>query len=427
MLHSGSYKQASGRYRFTLAQKLIILNSILVVSSLLLFAGVQINRLQALLADIPTSDPLWSSLLAYKEQTTSSLLILGILLCCSLAFIALHQYQLPLRRITRYTQKLTSGHLTSQPPSCPSGEFEAICHAFQALGERLDQGRKQLAEWNYHAEKLVNERYRQLKQRHMQLVHKEKSAALEIFAVGIINRLASPLTTLQGVSTQLKQSAPSPAEWEAIDDVTRQCTAVLKDLKTFYQPDPPHKAPCNINQILLESLKAADIEALSSNVVVMRQLGSSLMRVNGTPSQIQRALINIITNACQAMQHLKRGSLQLSTRTEETPEPVVTIVIKDTGHGIPEKYTGKLFDPFFTTRPDTKAVGLGLSVAYGIIKAHGGTIAIESTEGSGTTCTVCLPAVPDVLPSKLQAPAPASLPDTLLESFSSQPPTLSTA
>jgi len=253
----------------------------------------------------------------------------------------------------------------------------------------------------------------------MHLVHKEKSASLEIFATGIISRLVSPLTTLQRASMQLKQSALPPAEWEAIDDVSRQCSAVLKDLNTFYHPSPPHKAPCDINQIILESLKSADIKTLSSNVVVMRQLSSSLMRVNGTPSQIQRAFTNIIINACQAMQHLKRGNLLLSTRTEQAPEPAVTIVIKDTGHGIPAQYTGKLFDPFFTTRPDTKAVGLGLSVAYGIIKAHGGTIAIESDEGSGTICTICLPAVPDVLPAMIQTATPASLPGTLLESFSS--------
>jgi signal transduction histidine kinase len=113
--------------------------------------------------------------------------------------------------------------------------------------------------------------------------------------------------------------------------------------------------------------------------------------------RLQQAFINIIWNAIEAM---PRGGV-LSVSTHFDPErSLVTIEISDTGVGIPEDDLERIFEPFFTTKSETKGVGLGLSVAYGIIRQHDGEIRVESTLGSGTRFALQLP-----LASCIQGPA----------------------
>jgi len=105
--------------------------------------------------------------------------------------------------------------------------------------------------------------------------------------------------------------------------------------------------------------------------------------------QIQQALLNLIYNASDAM--LDGGTLTVSANIKAGSERFLDIMVSDTGCGITEEDKEKIFDPFFTTKAEGKGVGLGLSVVYGIITRHSGTIDVKSKPGKGSTFTVSLP------------------------------------
>jgi hypothetical protein len=112
---------------------------------------------------------------------------------------------------------------------------------------------------------------------------------------------------------------------------------------------------------------------------------------------VQQALLNLVLNAEQAMRGNGRRRLQVATRFIEECG-AVEISVTDTGHGIAEDNLRRIFDPFFTTRDVGEGTGLGLSICYGIVRDHGGQIAVKSRVGEGTTFSLLLPARVDVLP-----------------------------
>jgi two-component system NtrC family sensor kinase len=120
---------------------------------------------------------------------------------------------------------------------------------------------------------------------------------------------------------------------------------------------------------------------------IVRNFASNLPSIQADPSQLVQVFVNLLNNAADAMP--QGGTLTLETR--RIPEQGVEIVIADTGCGIPEENLGKLFTPFFTTKPIGKGTGLGLSIVYGIIKMHRGQIGVKSEPGRGTAFTVTLP------------------------------------
>jgi len=121
-------------------------------------------------------------------------------------------------------------------------------------------------------------------------------------------------------------------------------------------------------------------------VEIVRQFSPDLPTIQADPAQLQQVFVNLLNNAAEAMEG--GGTITLVTRPVNSRW--VEIKVSDTGCGILEENLGKLFTPFFTTKPLGKGTGLGLSLVYGIIKMHRGQIAVQSQVGQGTTFTVTL-------------------------------------
>jgi signal transduction histidine kinase len=118
------------------------------------------------------------------------------------------------------------------------------------------------------------------------------------------------------------------------------------------------------------------------------QLDQSAPKVRGDEPKLQQVVLNLLVNAESAMRGAELRHLSVITRRKKR---AVVIVVSDTGHGMAPSVSQRVFEPFFTTKPPGEGTGLGLSVSYGIIQAHGGTISVESTPDVGTTFTISLP------------------------------------
>jgi two-component system, NtrC family, sensor kinase len=343
---------------------------------------------------IVSLDLLKADLVSYRNRIILLTVLLIILLGASLTFFTLHLVNRPVNELLRHTAKLAQGQLDCEMVPSSNDELGELMRAFQLMTNNLRQARDDLEEWGRTLEEKVKERSEQLQRMQMQLVHTEKLASLGELVAGIAHEINNPLSGILIFSSLVaKDKRLDPAlkgDLETISGEAQRCAGIVKGLLEFARDYQPKMMPCDINQVLLDSLRLVECQSVFQNVSIMRQLGNNLPEIMADANQLKQVFINIFINAGQAMQDLKRGELEIITcQNKETLDGVV-VTISDSGCGVPVEQLGKLFDPFFTTK-GTGGTGLGLSVSYGIIQAHGGTIKAESDVGMGMTFIISLP------------------------------------
>ena len=168
----------------------------------------------------------------------------------------------------------------------------------------------------------------------------------------------------------------------------KRCQETVKELLEFTRQTRHLMRPHDINKALTRTLFLLESQTLFHNIVIKKDLASSLPPVISDIQQLYHLFMNIILNAAQAMEG--NGILTLKSLLLKD-ENQVCIEISDTGPGISEENLPHIFDPFFTTKEEGKGTGLGLSLAYRIIQNHGGHINAESAPGKGTTFSIILP------------------------------------
>ncbi|MCL5876413.1 MAG: ATP-binding protein [Candidatus Bathyarchaeota archaeon] len=235
-------------------------------------------------------------------------------------------------------------------------------------------------------EKIVEERTKQLKDT-------ERLAAIGQTAAMVGHDLRNPLQTLLGELYLVKSEVEDLADDEAklnlkesfrvIEDQIAYMDKIVSDLQAFVQPVSLEKKPVELQALLNNVLSTV---VVPPNISVQINNHNIVPTINADPQLIKRVLINLVTNAVQAMP--KGGTLTLTAKINSARH--VSISVEDTGVGIGEKIKGQIFTPLFTTKP--RGQGFGLAVCKRVIEAHGGTISFESQEGKGTTFTVKFPA-----------------------------------
>ena len=178
-----------------------------------------------------------------------------------------------------------------------------------------------------------------------------------------------------------------------------QIGELVTNLKNFSRLDRSRVASFNVNEGVKATLLIA--RSMLRKVDVEQRLGE-VPAITCSPSQVNQVLLNIVTNAAQAIDK-PRGHITIETR--RVPGPAVAIEVTDDGKGIPAELLSKIFDPFFTTKDVGKGSGLGLSIAYKIVNEHGGRIEVQSRHGSGTTFIVVLPVKPPAI-TEAASPTP---------------------
>jgi signal transduction histidine kinase len=165
------------------------------------------------------------------------------------------------------------------------------------------------------------------------------------------------------------------------------------------------KEPTDINALADEYLRLAyhglRAKDKSFNATIKTDFDEGIEKINIIPQDIGRVILNLINNAFYAVDEKKKSGIgnyepivTVSTKTVKPPLGGLEVEIKvsDNGSGIPQKVLDKIFQPFFTTKPTGQGTGLGLSLSYDIIKAHGGELKVETKEGEGAEFIVVLPA-----------------------------------
>ena len=176
-------------------------------------------------------------------------------------------------------------------------------------------------------------------------------------------------------------------ELETITWEADRCARIVKNLLDFSRKTEPKKAMNNVNHTIDRALGLVQTLASFQNIEVIKEYALDLPDLLLDPGQMEQVFVNILVNASQAMED--GGRITLWTGLDVDGDSVI-IRVEDTGQGIPEDHLGRIFDPFFSTK-GPRGTGLGLSVSYGIIEGHGGTIEVNSEEGKGTVFTITIP------------------------------------
>ncbi|MEO0071405.1 MAG: ATP-binding protein [candidate division WOR-3 bacterium] len=221
-----------------------------------------------------------------------------------------------------------------------------------------------------------------------QLRHADRLATIGQLAAGVAHELNEPLSNILGFA-QLAQKVPNIPP-QATQDIERIVQAVLhareivSKLMTFARQKPPLFTEVNLNQLINEGLYFLASRCAKSGIELIRDLTPDLPEIIADPGQLYQVLVNLVVNAIQAMPN--GGRLRVATMVRDE---TVSLIVEDSGVGMTEKEKSQIFVPFYTTKPE--GTGLGLSVVYGIVTAHGGSIKVESEPGKGSRFEVLLP------------------------------------
>jgi PAS domain S-box-containing protein len=219
----------------------------------------------------------------------------------------------------------------------------------------------------------------------------EKLAALGTLAAGIAHEVNNPVGIITA-RTQLMLDDPAltPEQTTDLEVVLRQARRVGKiitGLLSFARRSPGTREPVDVNAIIDDTLALVGEPMRKSRVAVTLRLDPALPSVVGDPTAIQQVILNLLTNAREAM--TDGGELRVATGVVGPDAGRVRVTVSDTGPGMPPEVVGKIFEPFFSTK--AHGTGLGLAVSYGIVRDHHGTIDVESRPAEGTTFVLTFP------------------------------------
>lgn len=260
----------------------------------------------------------------------------------------------------------------------------------------------------------------ELKQTQLQLIQREKMASLGELTAGIAHEMQNPLNFVNNFSDMTmeltgelqmalknddKEEAAAVAEMisqniEKINSHGKRAGSIVRSMLEHSKIDAGHTEPTDINKLVNECLKLSYAACKAKNAALNASIETSfddrIGNISIVPQAIQRVLVNLFNNAFYAVSYRMKNEDEnykaVVSVTTCKDHDMVTVIVGDNGTGIPSAISGKIFQPFFTTKPTGEGTGLGLSLSYDIIKAHGGDISAESEEGAHTSFTVTLPA-----------------------------------
>ncbi len=257
---------------------------------------------------------------------------------------------------------------------------------YQKLQETIRQSRAMQGE--------LTSRIEAQKSTENRLVQAAKLAAVGEMAAGVAHELNNPLTTVSGFVDLTLQDLPSDSPFrpdlELVLREARRARDVVRRLLDFARQTESTRASADFGEVLDDVIELTRHLMHTNGVLLVKEIPGNLAWVSMDHNQMKQVFLNLFHNALQAMPN--GGTLQVHVREEQRGDRTwLTTSVRDNGQGIDPKIKDRLFEPFFTTKGDQGGTGLGLSVTYGIVTDHGGTIDVESQPGKGSAFIVRLP------------------------------------
>ena len=273
-----------------------------------------------------------------------------------------------------------------------------------ALGPALERAR--LEEEGRRREQERAQASEQLQVAEQQLIQSGKLAAIGLLAAGVAHEINNPLNSVMGFTQLLlEQDLPVPVhrDLEQIYAEGQRAARIVADLLAFATSRKPEHEAVDVHAAVSRAYALKSYDLQRHSIELRMRVPTSLPPILGDEQQIIEVVLNLITNAEQAIAAAKRTGTVTVTVTGEASSASVRISVHDDGPGMAPEILGRIFEPFFTTKDAGVGTGLGLSVCRSIVRQHQGEIWAESIPGAGTTFYVELP-VPVTPPTRASRP-----------------------
>jgi len=290
-----------------------------------------------------------------------------------LTFFYIKRMLRPIDSIVLMCRKLMMGDLHARCMIRPSGEMGVLCSSIDQMADSFQKYEENLQ-----------------KETQLQIGQSEKLAAIGRLAAGIAHEINNPLTSILTFAHLIKQEKTNNPEdirdINVIIDETNRVRKIVRELLDFARQSPANDEILDINQILRKLVIIIGKQKEFRSIRFIENYEDKLPPLNADKNQIQQVFLNLLLNSAESI--AQEGTINISTQYVNDS---CIVSIMDTGCGIKSDELGRIFDPFFTSKPVGKGTGLGLSVSYGIIKKYGGDIQCKSKVGEGSTFSVTLP------------------------------------
>ena len=301
----------------------------------------------------------------------------GMALAIGLGYILANKIMNPVHQLIKASQQVSEGSLTPEiGPISRDEEMRILQNTFKDMVASMERRRAEAEN---------------------RLLQSEKQSSIGRLAAGVAHEINNPLTGVLTYTHMLLRRKDIGddirSDLQTIAESTERVRKIVKGLLDFSRQTKLDREPTDVNMLIRSVISPMENQALVKGVSITFDPGENLPTVTLDRNQFQSVLINLIINALDATE--PGGNINIYTATGLSASDIghkgVEITIADTGSGIPPDNLDKLFDPFFSTKEVGQGTGLGLSVSYGIVQRHGGTIRVQSEVGKGSTFFIWIP------------------------------------
>jgi signal transduction histidine kinase len=283
----------------------------------------------------------------------------------------------PIEALVKAAHAIGAGDLRRRVADVGTDELGTLSRAFNEMAERLERNRETQAALQ------------------AQLIQAEKLSAVGQLISSVAHELNNPLGAISGYAQILLLDTPPSRLRDDLASIWQnvlRCQKVVDNLLFFVRKSGHERRKVDLNEAVDAALELLNYRLVKTeDVEVVRDLAVDLPPVIGDFQQIVQVLVNLVGNACDAMEGLERAEgKRLIVRTRAGTDRVL-VEVEDNGTGIPAEIVKHVFEPFFTTKPSGKGTGLGLPICLQIAREHGGDVTVESRPGRGTVFRIDLP------------------------------------